>query len=76
MLVAQPEKREAAENIAGARKMSVLPFHLVGQTSMMTSPPTAQSKRPPQTARSEKADDSEEFDPPARPEAPEKCRVQ
>ena len=34
----------------------------------------AQSKRPPQTARGEKAGDTEEFDPPARPGAhPKKC---
>ena len=37
----------------------------------------AQSKRPPPTASGEKADDSEEFDPPARPGAhPKKCPVQ
>ena len=37
----------------------------------------APSKRPPQTARGERADDSEEFDPPARPGAhPKKCPVQ
>ena len=52
------------------------------QTKETNSPPrskanAAQSKRSPQTARGEKADDNDEFDPPARPGAhPKKCPVQ